>query len=267
MYRMLSLMTRPIGQLNGILMFALLVALLAAPSIASAGYSLEGTSLWFNDIEEGSSSDSLPLFGTGQTIGDQLLFTPTAFSSTSENGQADTTQATMTMNLVAKGPYAIDRITIYEVGDYALSGSDLTNTGVTVNGTLLITPTIGGLPFPNIDPLDIVWTVLSSDADSENGLFTAFAEIDFTTIPGEPIKAAAFSLTNKLQSWSEIGSSATITKQAISGPVVQVSIETSPVPLPGAVWLLGGGLAGLAGARIRKRKPAMMMANCSPSVQ
>ena len=33
-----------------------------------------------------------------------------------------------------------------------------------------------------------------------------------------------------------------------------IQIDTSPVPIPGAIWLLGSGLAGLASTRIRKKK-------------
>ena len=33
-----------------------------------------------------------------------------------------------------------------------------------------------------------------------------------------------------------------------------IQIDTSPVPIPGALWLLGSGLIGLCGARIKRKK-------------
>ena len=34
----------------------------------------------------------------------------------------------------------------------------------------------------------------------------------------------------------------------------EASVQISPVPIPGAAWLFGSGLAGLAGARVRRKK-------------
>ena len=76
---------------------------------------------------------------------------------------------------------------------------------------------------------------------------------------GSEVSAASMTYTGKLQP-SDTGSSLYHTVVANFSPGISVntaagksdSVSPVPVPLPGAVWLLGAGLIGLVGVRRRK---------------
>jgi hypothetical protein len=68
------------------------------------------------------------------------------------------------------------------------------------------------------------------------------------------LTTAAITFDNNLYTWSEEDTSARIQKKGVSGPAIGISINGSPVPVPGAVWLLASGLIGLVGMKRRFTK-------------
>jgi len=73
--------------------------------------------------------------------------------------------------------------------------------------------------------------------------------LDFS---GLGITQLSFSLTNVLQTQSEAGTTSFIAEN-VGSQEVGILIDTTPVPLPSAIWLLGSGLIAFAGIRRRLR--------------
>jgi hypothetical protein len=175
--------------------------------------------------------------------GNQLLFFPKQYSSSSSDGQADTTSGLLHMLIVAKSGFFIETLSIREFGDYSLTGGS-GGTLAHPSGSLFITPLDGVNPGFEIAASD---EKVFSDG---SGRFSLSWEIDFT---GKEVTMAHFSLDNTLQTSSEAGATAFVQKKGVNGPAVIVAINEQPVPLPGAAVLLGTGLLGVSLFR-RKHK-------------
>jgi hypothetical protein len=168
--------------------------------------------------------------------GDQLLFFPTTFSSSSSNGVADTTSGTLQIQMVAKTGFFIDDIRIEEFGDYSLTGSGTDATQAQISGLLTVTPVGAGeiktdffsalyeLPPASSGPVTGVWEV----------------SLDY------PVTMAILSFNNNLQTSSESGTTSFIQKKVIDGPAIKLSVN---VPIPGTMWLLASGILGWWGFR------------------
>jgi hypothetical protein len=198
-----------------------------------------GTKVDFTGVLEDSTTDPLPLFGTPthQTGWDQLLFFPTAFSSYSADGSADTTSGTLQMTITAKPGFSIDQVIIKEYGDYTLTGSGGDSTQANINGLLTVTP---------LGPGDIALDHFSAEFSlptNSSGFFAADWEVDFTGLT-LPVQSAVISFNNNLQTSSEAGTTAFIQKKVVNNQGIGVGINGNPVPVPGAVWLLGSILLG-----------------------
>ncbi len=218
-----------------------LVFVTSAPAaIVYGDYS--GTTLDFLNITEDSSTDSLPLFGTPMVIGSQSLFFPTTFESKSSDGSSDITAGVLTMTLRAAEGFTISTVSITEIGSYSLTGLGSADTWASIGGTLELGTQSDALDFNPSNPY-----ALPGDS---SGLFQGSTLLDFS---GLGITEVSFSLTNILETQSEAGTTAWIGKSLISGGV-ELEINTSPIPLPGAVWLLGSGLIAMLGLRKRSKK-------------
>jgi hypothetical protein len=80
---------------------------------------VNGASVWFTDISEGSpTGDPLPLYSQPFASGDELVFTPTAgFSAVSTSGgPADQTDGKLSLIIEAKPGAFIDKLDFEEVG-------------------------------------------------------------------------------------------------------------------------------------------------------
>ena len=73
--------------------------------------------------------------------------------------------------------------------------------------------------------------------------------MDFT---GLGLTELTFSLSNVLETQSEEGTTSYIGKSVVQNGV-GLEIATTPIPIPGAIWLVGSGFIALAGVRIRRR--------------
>lgn len=213
----------------------------SAAEAASYG-SLSGDTIDFNNITDTTNSPGDPdgLFGGTMgpmVVGDQLLFFPTTFSSTSSNGVADTTTSTLQIQLVAQDGYFIESIRIEEFGDYSLTGSGTDATQAQISGLLTVTP-IG----PGTIQTDF-FSALYELPPASSGLVTGVWEIELDF----PVSMAILSFNNNLQTSSESGTTSFIQKKVLDGPAIGITVN--PVPVPGAIWLLASGFIGLAGFR------------------
>jgi hypothetical protein len=218
------------------LLVLFLLAGLPLPAAAYTSYgNYFGTTVDFVNVNETSSTDSEPLFGSPTVVGDRLLFFPTRFASSSSGVGADTTSSTFQIMLTAKAGSKIDRVRIQEFGDYTLTGSG-TGTMAQMSGYLTVTDLASGTGGVKTDFDNAIFT-----ASPSSGPFSGFWEIDFTG-NALPVTLAMLSFNNNLQTSSESNTAAFIQKKVVNGPAIDLSINPTPVPLPGALWLLASGL-------------------------
>ncbi|HDS15043.1 MAG TPA: VPLPA-CTERM sorting domain-containing protein [Proteobacteria bacterium] len=132
--------------------------------------------------------------------------------------------------------------------DYAISFSNTgTATWYALDASSTLIPTTH---FPTSDP----WKYASgaTDSGSLNSLYTAFFSTDLAGVAtGGNHNAIALDLSGLT-----LGTSFTVHFTMACGNdnlVGRVTHDTPNVPIPGAVWLLGSGFAGLVGLRRRRQ--------------
>ncbi len=118
----------PLGQLQsppfrrGSLCLLLALVMVSLSSLASADIihsNVNGTSVWFTNIKEGSpTGDTLPLYDQPISIQDVLVFTPTAgFAATSSaDGLPDQTEGHLSLIIEAKPGQVIGGLKVDEAG-------------------------------------------------------------------------------------------------------------------------------------------------------
>jgi hypothetical protein len=201
----------------------------------------EGLTVDVVDMWEGSDTDATPLYGQpffmdgpGLT---NILYIPANFFSFSSGGATDDTNGTLTMTLRAKDFFAINKVTIAEVGGWEFTGNGSADTNASYSGTFsggTESATLSAGPYNDND-------------NPDDGDFFTNGELDFS---GQGLTEVTITLENFLHTESETGTSARIEKELISESV-EVVFYTQPVPIPGAAWLLGSGLLAVIGIRRR----------------
>jgi hypothetical protein len=233
-------------------------ALLAVGAVAPAGAAeIIGT-----DFDVIYDPSSLGLFGTLSLVGDTLSFTPNNFIATSTNGEGVVTPTGATtasnIQLVANPGFHFGSLQLTEFGDYLLSGAGST---VSLSGELIAfdgdanANPIASYTTSTITPNGLL-NVNSGSA--VNWSATAGITNATPTFGGGGAWLASagtvdLSIENLLSaSTVSANSEALIQKKAAFGGV---GLTVTPVPLPGAFWLLGSGLVALVRTSGRRRLP------------
>lgn len=193
------------------------------------------------DIQEESTTDALPLFGSPVRAGNALLFFPSNYASSSADGSSDITSSTITMRIAAKPGNFLDQITIREFGDWSLTGAGGAGTFVDATGLLSVTDLAPGTNGTMSSPLVALGlpAIGGPATDTWEGIVSL-------NLAGLGLTEILLTFQNTLATGSELGTTAFIRKTVISGPSVAVI-----VPAPGAAFALLGA-AGLVSARRRR---------------
>jgi len=218
---------------------------------AQAGFlygNLSGTLVDFVDIAETSTTHPhTQLYGQPYGMGDSVLYFPSTFVSEATGGEFNSVQGTLSMTLNAKDGFIITGLQITEYGYYSLTGVSTTgNTYASVGAEYFAGGLTGSL---DVTPGGIF--SLPSHATSISGDFTASRSLAFN-FNGPGLKTVDFHLSNLLATNSEEGTTALIQKN-LGQFAVEVEFYTAPVPIPGAVWLLGSALGPVYWMRRRRR--------------
>jgi hypothetical protein len=200
----------------------------------------------------------LGLFGTPNLVGNNLFFTPSAFVAQSLNGTGPHTTASLAngIQLVAHAGYQFGNLGIAALGDYQMTGA---GSSVNVTGSISAsdanrpqTLTVSNLVINPLTPLNII------DGADHNWYGTASISNSTPTVtPGNnPWLGSASTIDLALQNtltattFPGSGQQQAFIQEKFSG--VEIMIDPVAVPLPGALWLMGSGLAGIAGFRRKK---------------
>jgi hypothetical protein len=225
---------------NSLLVFSAFLGLLFlwAINAQAALVSLNGDNVIFTYDDA-----NLGLFGTPQVTGDTIFFFPTNFKAQSTNGSGfSIASSTISVGIQTKSSdLFFGGLTLVERGDYLMLGS---GGSVGVAGALIATN--------NLDPAGPnVYAPISSSSN--------LSIIGFPTNPWEAIINADLSQSG----WSIITATLENLQIASTTPPSSASLAyiekkfvglgVNVVPIPGAIWMLGAGLVGLAVIKKRKR--------------
>lgn len=189
----------------------------------------------FLKVKENSITDPVPLYGHPVRMGNDLVFFPKTFASSSSDGLADTTSGTLTMRLRADDGFFLEVITVSEHGGYKLTGVGSRATSATDNGLLTLTDISPGTHGVFAQPLAASPPIYSLPADVLDN-FAIETHIDLT---GLHISEVVLNFNNNLQTTSQSGTDARIQKD-------EIIIKT---PEPATL-----GLLALGALAIRRRR-------------
>lgn len=193
------------------------------------------------------TSSSMGLFGTLEVVGDSIVAFPTGFRAESNTGLQDSINDNGSVQVIAKAGYEFDSVTIVERGAYNMTAPDSVVTASSfmdvydwnnqITGAYDGTALALQAPLNNRTGTDAAWRLRGT--------------IDMTGSMWDGVDTLRLDLVNTLTATGNSGT-AWIEKLS-SGAGLDVSILTTPVPVPAAVWLFGSGLLGLLGIAKRRQ--------------
>ena len=220
--------------------FVLVVALV--PGIA-----LAGTVTGANFSISYTSPSAFGLYGVPQIIGNNIFFSPNPddFQADSLDGVSDAVSSTATFDIIANGGFNLSSLILVERGNYLLNGA---GAEVTHNGNLTVLDPSDIFASPIIEDIAELAPLTINDNGQHSWEARATADIGASLFAGAT--QVHVQIQNNLSgTTTAAGERAFIEKNFSAAPVMLGVNEfpAEPVPLPGAVWLMGSGLLGLLG--------------------
>ncbi len=223
-----------------LLAFALVLAvtLSSHAALASINYGdFLGTNVDFRDVTETTQTagDPEPLWEAPSLAGtgDQLVFFPSAFTSSCALGGGDVTSSLLETTIEAKPGVNIETIAMVEAGDAILVqsppfGTPLTNGSVSLTGTVTVVETTSGPIAPVVIPFVGSFTPSDTFALPANfgaSNWTGSFSVDVASMVPLATKVE-LDVDNTLETNCAAGqSSATVQKKSVSGPSVAILIN------------------------------------------
>lgn len=187
------------------------------------------------------SQPALDLFGDPVLVGNDLLFTlgdPSPFRAESVDGTAtDGANATLIIDRVyTVGGQGILSISVSEAGDWE----------ITQGGAVAADLYVQGISLANVS--DIAIDIASVDADGDSGglqLWDALAELSPSDDFAGPSNELRLTIQDSLAAFTGAGGDRAFIEKKV------VTVVTSIIPVPPALWLFGSALGLLGWVRRR----------------
>ena len=212
----------------------------------------------FNDVEESSGTDAVPLYGSPDPFSIGLDFDPQSFASSAGGGDEDITDGQMNFTIMAGAGAGIGVITLAEAGDYSLTG-----VGTAVTQALagaIICATVTQIDGVNVAPIDLtpVNGSVGFNLSANPGIVQPWSlglSLDVAaqlTARGQQFSIGAtkieVAINNQLQTLSQVDSQAFIAKKEF-----RIGIDRDFIPEPGTFALLGIALGAIGFVGRRER--------------
>jgi len=198
------------------------------------------------DFYYDDSQPGMAAYGTLSAIGNSIFAQSVNLSADAANGSSTSINALGSITIVAHSGYSFDFMQVAQVGDYSASG---TGASIGVSGTLFVEDSSNSST-SSISSLSVSGLGLHDGQTHEWQASTGF---DLSTATWSNTNSIKLSLDTVLSaSTSSNGELAFTESKFVGGGMV--TIETSAVPVPAAVWLFGSGLLGLASIARRSNK-------------
>ena len=211
----------------------------------------------FTGVTESSGTDGVPLYGPPTPFANGLDFDPANFVSAAAGGSVDLTDGQLNFSVVANPGLGIGSISLFEGGDYTLSGLGTAATQASVGAIMRVSVS-------QINGVDVAPIVLPSssvsvafDLVANPGVIQPWSlaifgyDIAGQLAPGQVATKVDVVINNQLLTVSEAASLALIAKK-------DFVIQIVPVPEP-AAWLLAApALAAVfaVGRRVKRGRTA-----------
>ncbi|HEY3391764.1 MAG TPA: PEP-CTERM sorting domain-containing protein [Lacipirellulaceae bacterium] len=239
---------------NSLSVALVLVLVLGASSLSHAATISYGNfgpvdGVMFNDVEESSGTDPVPLYGPPDTFSIGLDFDPQGFVSTASGGNEDITDGQVNFTLMGNDVVGIDTIRLTELGDYSLTGVGTSATQALAGAIMRATVTqIDGV---NVAPIDLtpVNASVGFNLNANPGIVQPWSlglslnvDAQLTSL-GRTFRIGAtkieVAINNQLQTLSQVDSQAFIAKKEF-----RVGVDRNFIPEPSTFALLGVALCG-----------------------
>jgi len=196
---------------------------------------------YYDDAQPGMSA-----YGSLSAIGNSIFAQSVNLSADASNGSSASINALGSITIVAHSGYSFDSMQVAQFGDYSLSGA---GASINVSGTLSVEDSNNSTTSSS-NTLSISGLGLN---DSQTHEWQAIAGFDLSSAMWSNVSSIELSLDTLLSaSTLSNGESAFTESKFVGGGMV--TIETTVVPVPAAVWLFGSGLLGLASIARRPKK-------------
>jgi len=200
------------------------------------------------DFYYDNAQPGMAAYGTLYVIGNSISAQSVNLSADAANGNSTSVDALGTITIVAHSGYGFDFVQVAQFGDYALQGA---GASAGVNSTLFVEDSSNSATSSD-STLTVSGLGINDGGTHE---WQAIGGFDLSTASWNNVNSIELSLDTLLSATTLAnGESAFTESKYVAGGLV--TIETSAVPVPAAVWLFGSGLLGLAGVARRSDKPS-----------
>jgi len=196
---------------------------------------------YYDDSQSGMSA-----YGTLSAVGNSIFAQSVNLSADASNGSSTSTNALGTITIVAHTGYSFDFMQVAQFGDYSVSGS---GASVNVSGTLFVEDSDNSSTL-SVSTLSVTGLGLN---DGQTHEWQATSGFDLSTATWNNVNSIELSLDTLLSATTSTSGESAFTESKFVGGGM-VTIETSVVPVPAAIWLFGSGLLGLASIARRSNK-------------
>jgi hypothetical protein len=216
--------------------------LLPATANATSYGDFIGADVDFLDVQ-----DTYGLYEAPSVFDNQLFFFPSNFKAEASGGASQTTEDLLNATIMATTlGHTIDELMITEYGDTTLTGvgTAATNSNINLGGVVVVLEQNGVAIAPVVIPFSGSYSpsnVFSLPGDSGLTNWQAGVTIDVASVvPGATKVELQFD--NNLSVNTEVGTTASIQKKFVDGPLISVEV----VPEPTTAVLLASAMLGFA---------------------